>query len=225
MLTIILDLLTTLPYVQEPQIAALPLLAVAGLASMAIKGGSAAYQGYKAGKVKGTNVPEYGEDMTYFNQANAAYEQRMAKLKTREGSISTVMPGQGRMEEKIGGATSGGITAMREVGNQATFGNTVAQFVQQEQDKLADIGIAAATRKDRLQGEAFDATTQAMKDKEGYLLDFAKEREARKYDKATGKIAEKSALTGAAMQNVSGMVDTGASLAATYYGAGSGRPN
>ena len=138
-----------------------------------------------------------------------AYQERMKRLKMRETTAGS-LPGQDLLENKIGASTAKGITAMRESGNQANFQNMIARSIQSEQDKLADIGIRAAVRKDELARE----TDEGIADLEGYQI----QAQERKFEKEKAKLAEKQALEGAGVKNITSSGDTGAQAGSSFGG-------
>jgi hypothetical protein len=130
-----------------------------------------------------------------------AHKERMSRLRARE-ALGSEMPGQQLMEQKIGAARASTITAYKEMGDQASFQDYLAQSMQMQQDKLADIGIKAAQyRLDR------------AKDVDEGLLVMAGEQEKvqrRDMEIAQAKLAEGLAQKEAGMQNITG----GAQMAA-----------
>jgi hypothetical protein len=179
-------LFDTIPFINEPQIAAIPALAALAIGSTAVKAGTGLYQTIKGGRMK---APQ--SDF----QTPALYKDRMARLRSQE-ALAGKIPGQDLMENKFGAATAQGITAMKEAGNQANFQDMIAQSVQSQQDQLADLGIKAAARKDRFA----DAVTQGMKEGEQYDV-MGQER---KFEKEAATLAEKQALKGSGIQNLTG---------------------
>jgi len=184
-------LFDTIPFINEPQIAPIPVMAALAIGSTGLKAITGATQLFKG---RG-DVPQ--SDF----ETPAKYNERMARLRSRE-ALGSKMPGQDLMENKFGAATSQGITAMKEAGNQANFQDMVAQSIQSQQDQLADLGIKAAMRKDRL----YDDVTQGMKEGEEYEV----MKQKRKFEKEAAKLAKNEALKGAGVKN---LVESGTDLA------------
>lgn len=182
---------------------AIPLGILAG--SAALKAGTGIYQA-----VKGSKIDAAQSDF----QIPEAYKDRMERLRMREATAGR-LPGQDLIESQIGASTAQGITAAREMGNQANFANMIARSIQAEQDKLANVGIRAAMRRDELARE----TDAGIRDLEGYQL----AQQQRRFEKEEGRLAERQALIGAGIQNIAGTADVIASAAAGGVGKGGGK--
>ena len=90
------------------------------------------------------------------------------------------------------------------MGNQANFQDMIAQSIQTQQDQLADLGIKAAMRKDRLA----DDVTQGMKEGEQYDI----MEQERTFEKEAAELAKKQALKGAGMKNITDSVTSTAQM-------------
>lgn len=175
---------------------ALPLAALA-VASGVAQAGVGAFQAIKGARMKAPQsefeIPE-------------AFKDRLGRVKTRAATAGE-LPGQTTLEQQQSAITSRGISAL-EAAPSANFTSTVAKYMQQERDKLADIGIVAAERKDRLEADVIST----IKDKEAYQT----EQQRRKFEKEAAELAKKQALIGSGMQNIKGALDVGASASTTF---------
>jgi hypothetical protein len=139
-------------------------------------------------------------------QIPKSYEERMGRLKTRS-AMAGELPGQARMEQEQGRISASGIEAMR---GSADYTTNIAKYLQQERDAMANIGIKAAERRDQLDADVLSA----MKDKEGYEMEKFRDEQ----DRWRMKEEERLGKQAAGMQNISGALSQGASIATTYGG-------
>lgn len=134
------------------------------------------------------------------------YEERLKRVKSR-ATLGGEMPGQTQMEQQQQRITSKGIDAL-EAAPSSTFTSNVSKFVQQERDAMANIGVQAAQRKDRLEEDLLSA----MKDKEQYQIDAYRDKLA-KWEMGE---QERLASKGAGMQNMMGALSGAAEVAGTF---------
>ena len=132
-----------------------------------------------------------------------AHKERMSRMKMRE---QTDMPGLAAMEEKIGASTAQGLTAYKEMGNQASFGNMIQQSIQKQNRIYADLGIKAAQYK-------LDRQLDVDKGL-GETASYEEKRQDIRRQELDAKIADARTRQQAGEQNIAG----GAQLTATSVG-------
>jgi len=181
---------------------AIPLAAIGAAAGVA-QAGVGIYQAIKG---SGKKAPQ-----SQF-QVPEQYKERLKAVKGR-AAMGSELPGQTLMEQKQSAITSRGINAL-EAAPSANFSSNVAQYLQQERDAMANIGIKAAERKDQLDQNVLDTMKQGE--------DYAVKAQQRNFDIEESRLAEKQALTGSGLQNVMGGIQAGAQAASTFSGGGGG---
>lgn len=195
----LLDLLTSTIEILPSdltQYAIAPMLALAA-GSAALKGATGVAQMLGAGKEK--EQPKF--------QTPSGYAERSKRVRSREAMGGTV-PGQDLIEQNISASTSQGIEAYKEAGNQANLQEMIAQSVQNEQSKYAELGVKAAQIKEQ---RALDVDKVI---KEGEEYDVMGQK--REMELAEAQEAERLAKKGAGMQNITGALDSAVEIGTTF---------
>ncbi len=177
---------------------AIPLAAIGAVAGVA-QAGVGIYQSIKGSRMK---APQSKFEIP------KGYEERLKAVKGR-AAFGSELPGQTLMEQGQSAITARGIKAL-EAAPSSNFSSNVAQYLQQERDAMAGIGIKAAERKDQLESDVLDT----MKDKEEYQV----AQQTRKFEIEEAKLAEKAALEGSGLQNIFGGAQVGLQAAALAKG-------
>ncbi len=181
--------------------------------TVAVGVGTAAYGVYQSQSAKKEAKKEKAradiEGKATQAEIDASMKERMGRVRQRE---MTSMPGQELMEQKIGASTASGLTAYKEMGNQANFQNMIQQSIRQQNQQYADIGIKAAQYKlDR----SLDVD-EALMDKAGMTA----RRQAMEQQRSDAEMARLRERQQAGEQNIAGGAQLGAQGA--FGAAGSG---
>jgi len=170
-----------------------------------VAGATVVYGGIQTakGSAKANKAREALEADSNKDPIPEAHKERLRRLRDRE---SMSLPGQSKIEQDIGASTAQGITAFKEMGNQANFQDFISQSVQNEQDQLRNLGIEAAEFKIARQQDV----DEALRESADYeTAQRQRERELLEADLASGE-----AQKGAGTQNIiSGGLSAATSIA------------
>lgn len=151
--------------------------------------GTAAYQLWKGHQLS----KQLGERQEY--QTPEAIEEMVESA--RKGAAMTELAGQSKIEDKLRGATAGGVGAIKQLGGGGAGLGAAVDLFSREQGALTDLGIAADRQYEQRQAELRKnlQTLGAFQDKEfAYNVD-------QPYYEQKGEAAD---LTNAALMNLMG---------------------
>jgi hypothetical protein len=178
-------------------------------AAIVVGVGTVAYGAYQKNEAKKEEKKAEAALKASADDIPAAQAERMKRLKGRE-ALGSEMPGQNAIEQKIGAATASNVTDFKEGGNQANFQNFLAQSLNTQTSRLADLGIKSSQYKlDRSKDVDAGLVGQA-----GYEQgNINNKRELEKAQLAAA-LAEKQAGN----ENIAGGATTGAMAAGGAWG-------